>query len=214
MLVGVPVFRVPELVTECLKSLQGTPADVLVIDNASDLDVKTAVQKFNVKIVENHTNTFCNGAWNQIMEYGIDHEYDLVGLGSSDALLHPGWYTALLKRVGTYPKEVLIPAIGEPVDRPDFTKAEVVTGGVPGYFSFLPIEAVKLVYPIPRNLKHWFGDQYMFEKLRSLGWRTVVLSDVRAYHQQSAITARTPEAYVAIKEDIREWNNASSSSDK
>ncbi len=203
ILVGVPVFRVPDLVVSCLNSVKGTPADVLVIDNAADADVKAKLLGYNT--IVNAVNGFCNGAWNQIMEYALQRDYDAVGLGSSDAMLHHGWYEAITRRLERYGKEVILPSIGEPVVNPDFTLAEHPTGGVAGYFSFLPREAVEIVYPIPRNLKHWYGDQYMFEKLRTLGWKIAVLSEVRAYHQQSAITARTPEAYEAINEDIKEW---------
>ncbi len=40
ILVGVPVFRVPELVERCILSLVDKGAEVLIVDNASDADVK------------------------------------------------------------------------------------------------------------------------------------------------------------------------------
>lgn len=207
VLVGVPVFRVPDLVRDCLKSLTDTGADVLVIDNAADQDVKQLIAGFSDKItvIVNEYNMFCNGGWNQILRYGLDNEYDVIGLGSSDAVLHNGWYESIVKRFSHYEKEVVLPSIGEPVDKPDYTKADKVREGVPGFFSFLTKEAARIVYPIPSNLRHWFGDQYMFEKLRSQGWETVILQEVKAYHQQSAITFVTPEAYDIIKQDKMEW---------
>lgn len=206
VLVGIPVFRVANLVARCLRSVENTPADILAIDNAADRDVEDVLYDFDVNVIVNKVNGFCNGAWNQILEYGIDKNYDLIGLGSSDAALHPGWYEAITQRAASFPKEIVLPSIGEPVSAPDWTLAEHPTGGVPGYFSFLPLEAARAVFPIPRGLKHWFGDQYMFEKLRALGWKIAILKEVRAYHCQSAITVNTPEAYQVIEQDIKTWN--------
>lgn len=206
VLVGIPVFRIKELVQRCLDSVIGTPSDVLVVDNASDEDVKDTISKYKVVTITNSVNGFCNGAWNQILEYGLIHEYDVIALGSSDVKLHDGWFSAITNRFENYPKEVCLPSIGDPVNNPDFHKAEYANGGVPGYFTFLNRESAQKIYPIPKNLKHWFGDQHIFETLRSDGWKVAVLSEVRAYHNQSAITARTPEAYTAIEQDIKEWN--------
>jgi GT2 family glycosyltransferase len=199
VLVGVPVFRVSELVYRCLASLVGTPADVLVIDNAADADVKHVLRQFPIRTIVNATNEYCNGAWNQVMQHGLAQDYDLIGLGSSDAILSPGWCEALHKRMASFPNEVWIPTLKEtPVD------AEYADS-VAGYFSFLPRAAVEIVYPIPYTLRHWFGDQYMFEKLRRNGWKTAILGSVRAVHEQSAITARTPEAYTVIEQDKVAW---------
>lgn len=202
VLVGVSVFRVPDLVGHCLNSLVGCPADVLVVDNAADQDVKQVVQSFSgrVKTIVNASNGFCNGGWNQIMKYGLENNYDVIGLGSSDATLLSGWYEVLVKRVEQFPKEICIPNTSDGTET-------VYAESCAGFFSFLPREAVDLVYPIPQGLQHWFGDQYIFEKLRSNGWKTAVVSDLKAQHQQSAITFRTPEAYTVIEQDKLAWRN-------
>lgn len=203
LLVGIPVFRLPQLVRRCLRSVVGHNAMVLAIDNAADKDVKGLLaDEFNdsVKVEVSPTNEYCNGAWNRIMRCGLDHGYDTIALGSSDAFLHPGWFAKLTHRVDTRTNEVWIPKIGAPTDEPD----EVATN-LGGYFTFMPSAAVELVYPIPASIRHWFGDQYMYEKLRRKGWRTMVMSDVTAHHQQSAITAATPEAYAVIEADKVAW---------
>lgn len=206
VLVGIPAFRIPDLVHKCIASIAGTPADILVVDNAADLDVKEVIKSFGSRVMveANSHNRFCNGAWNQIMDYGYAHHYDVVGLGSSDAQLHAGWYDLLTKRAEEHDNEVWLPEIGEPGT--GFTpEAEHVVGGIAGYFSFLPKKAIPPVYPIPLRLRHWYGDQHIFDTLRGLGWKVTVLRNMRAYHQQSAITAVTPEAYEAIKLDQIAW---------
>jgi GT2 family glycosyltransferase len=206
-LVGIPVFRVPDLVRRCLASIIGTPADIVVIDNASDSDVKQVLRGFKnkCKVITNDRNLYCNGAWNQILSEGIAGGYECIGIGSSDVEMHSGWYETLTKRLDNYSKEVLIPRVGSLVPNPDYMAGEVVTGGVAGYFTFLPREAAELVYPIPQQLRHWHGDEYIFGKLRSLGWKVVIMRDVTAWHEQSAITAVTPDAYKVIEQDIVSW---------
>lgn len=206
VLVGVPVFRIPDLVKRCIDSVVGTPADILVVDNAADLDVKDIVKSYGSRVmtIYNDKNRFCNGAWNQIMDYGYVNHYDIVGLGSSDAQLHTGWHTTLTDRAAQHTDEVWLPEIGEPGT--GFTpEAEHIAGGIAGYFSFLPKKAILPVYPIPLRLRHWYGDQHIFDTLRGLGWKVTVLRNMRAYHQQSAITAVTPEAYEAIRLDQIAW---------
>ena len=201
VLVGVPAFRVPELVERCILSLVGGPADVLVIDNAADWEVREVIKRHKEKLksIRTEENTYCNGGWNRILEYGISQGYDIIGLGSSDATLKMGWQQALNSRAEKAKNEVWIASLVP------FDEEITVVDSIAGFFSFLPLEAAKLVYPIPHTLRHWFGDQYMFEKLRANSWRTVLLNTLQATHQQSAITVRTPEAYDVIEQDKLAW---------
>jgi hypothetical protein len=119
--------------------------------------------------------------------------------------MQPGWYDVLKDRANNFANEVWIPKIGPTVSVLDFKNAEHIEGGIAGYFSFLPRKAAEIVYPIPSGLKHWFGDQYMFEKLRANGWKITVLDSLRAQHEQSSVTASNPEAYKVIEQDKAYW---------
>ena len=201
LLIGIPAFRIACQLRRCLDSMLDTPATVLVVDNAADADVKQVIADYRdrIEVVRHETNGFCNGGWNATMTVGLAGDFDVIGLGSSDATLIGGWYEGIERRLKTRHKEVWIPAL-----RPAIAD-ENVTSGLAGYFSFLPRAAVELVFPIPLTLKHWFGDQYMFEKLRADGWKTVVANDVRARHEQGSVTHRTPEAKDRIEADKRAW---------
>lgn len=206
VLVGIPIFRIPELLRDCLNSMIDTPATVLVVDNAADQNVKDLIEKEfagRVIVLTNETNQYCNGGWNRVMEYGLQNGYDIIGLGSSDANLHPGWYENLIEHAKC-PHEVWVPAMGQSWSEAP-KECVTTTEGLAGYLTFLPREAAALVYPIPESIRHWFGDQYMFEKLRANGWKTVVLNDVRAMHFQSSVTYVTPEAYGVIEQDKLAW---------
>jgi hypothetical protein len=210
VLVGIPVFRVKDLTRIALNSVVNTPADLLIVDNAADQDIKDLIsQEFSKAItIVSTTNEYCNGGWNRAMKYGLENGYDIIGLGSSDVQFHPGWYALLQERAAVYSDEVWVPKVGPYISSPNTYDVDHPTGGVAGFYTFLPRKAVELVYPIPAEYKHWFGDQYMYEKLRANGWKVTIMNCMTANHQQSAITFATPEAYVQIERDIAAWNSA------
>jgi GT2 family glycosyltransferase len=206
VLSGVLIFAIPDLTRICLRSLISTPTDVLVVDNCAPQDVKEEAYRYGdrIKVITMAENTYCNGGWNEIMQYGLEHDYDLIGLGSSDVELHPGWYNLVINRATEHPDEIILPRVGEPVSNADINNVTIASS-TPGFFTFLPKQAVAQVYPIPRGLRHWFGDEYMFTILRQIGWKTVILNDFTAYHQWSSNTAQNPEAYRVIEQDKLEW---------
>lgn len=211
VLIGIPVFRLPASVARCVKAVLDRGADVLIVDNGADYDVKEILrnrmwdncQKFTT--ISLQTNTYCNGGWNQIMRYGLEHGYDVIALGTSDVFLHDGWQHLVGERFRNFQNEVILPRIAQPVEPREFRKAHVVTEGQAGFFTFYPRKAIEIVYPIPSEIRHWFGDQYIFEKLRALGWQTVVLDDMTCDHEWSSVTAVTPEAYSVIGQDQVAW---------
>ena len=210
ILVGIPVFRVPGLVQLCLGSLVNTPATVLVIDNAADQDVKQVLRAFgeSIKVITNTQNGYCNGGWNQIMKYGLENEFDIIALGSSDVTMHRGWYEPILKRFVEHDNEILIPAPGPGVKTPNPNNV-LFNPQIGWHQSFLPRKAVELVYPIPVGLRHWFGDNHMYQTLIPKGWQTVLLNDVQCHHEQSAVTIRVPEAGSVVAQDKIEWERLS-----
>ena len=76
---------------------------------------------------------------------------------------------------------------------------------IAGAFTFYPRAAAAAAGLIPDSLKFWFGDEYLFTKLRGLGWQTVVLDDLKAYHDQSSSLGYEPELYRIIEEDKLAW---------
>ena len=69
MLVGIPVFRLGNVASYTLNSVIDTPADVLIVDNGADADVKRAITAYpRAKVIVNEKNEYVNFAWNQIMK--------------------------------------------------------------------------------------------------------------------------------------------------
>jgi hypothetical protein len=210
VLTGIPVFRIPDSVRRCLEALVHTPTDIFVVDNAADADVREVVKTFGdrIKVEVSPTNEFCNGGWNRIMKYGLENNYDVIGLGSSDATLHPGWYYAVCSRFRDYSGEVLIPSVREPITNPDHHKATTIlpTKELPGFYMFIVASDVKKVYPIPAQMRHWYGDTYILGKLRNEeGRKITLLEEVGAYHEQGSVTFRTSGMSEITRQDEAAW---------
>lgn len=198
ILVGMPAYKLPDVVNEVLHSMTGTPAQALVVDNASNEDVKRVLRSYDVPVITNTENLGCNGAWNQILGYGLRNGFDVIGL-NTDAALKPGWYESLVDWINSNPKTCVVTNVGKP-ETP--THLFEVSGSP---LTFLPREAAEIVYPIPQKLVHWFGDTYMFVKLRRLGWKMMVVGHIRADHRWSRITEVSPEVSPVIPQDKIEW---------
>jgi glycosyltransferase involved in cell wall biosynthesis len=208
LLVCLPVFRNAALVDRCLKAIVDTPATILVVDNAADAETKAVLVKYKDRIewLENPENMNCNWAWNKGLERA--DEFDVIALGSSDVVLPPHWYETVEKRLHDYSDEVLLPDVGphtETVASPD-SEHGTVSENIAGAFTFMSATAARIVRPIPSSLKFWFGDEWMFTILRRLGWKTVVLTDLKAYHLQSSSMNVEPSLYQTIEEDKKAWD--------
>ena len=205
ILIGLTVYRIPQIVINALDSVVESPVDIVVVDNDAEKAVKSVLQNYGTRIhvIRNETNLYCNGGWNQILGYGLQRDYDLIGFGS--AHFHPGWYETICKRFAEYPNEVWLPEIGEPAPSQNYHRATHVAATSAGFFTFMPRAAVEKFYPIPSTLRQWFGDTYMYNRLESQGWRVMVLNDMRAYHQWSRVKDSNPIMPQVVEEDKREW---------
>lgn len=191
VLVGMPAYKLEYSVFRTINSMKTAPVDILVIDNNSAEDVKSVLKGFagRIQIIENKENRGCNGAWNQIMKYGLEMKYDVIGL-QTDTIMDGDWWTPMKDYLATHPKEVVITNIIQG-ERWCMHNHTFHVSGSP--MTFYPREAVEQVYPIPAGLKHWFGDTYMFVELRKKGWTMTVVADVRAYHSWSEVAAVSSE---------------------
>lgn len=201
-LATMPIYNAPDLTRRSIESLGSV--DKYLVYNTVMPDIYEKYGGFRFK-----ENKGCNPAWNEGMRYFLKGKWDWLMLGSSDVILHDRW-RELFDQI-------------EPVDEvyvPHWTKSEEemriidhelhplkteLTGGVMGAFIFLPRKAVEVVYPIPRGLNLWFGDEYIFTKLRNRGFRVMQLDHLFAYHHVSTGISGNPEAEKIIEGDKVIW---------
>lgn len=198
MLVIVPVYKDAPRTRQALGSF-GDP--VLVIDNNADQEVKEVISKYN-RIV-NPENIYVNPAWNKGMEFFLKGGWDLLAIASSDVVMPDKWRDVV--ETCYEPGEVYVPTIVPHLQilEPAVAEKKEVEGNVPGFFFILSRAAVELIYLIPEEIKVWFGDEYIFTKLKKAGYKIMQLTGVECHHfQSSSWDEETPKI---IEEDKRAW---------
>lgn len=212
ILVGIPVVTGALHCKSAIDSVR-YGADVLVIDNGADEEVKTMLDDYadnhKVYVLQNPKNVYVNPAWNQIIKWFLDNDdYEYLVIMNSDLTMGYLWYCICQYRWAKEADEILIPVINpkeEIYPAPYMLPAKLVSSGTPGVFITLNKKQARLVYPIPESIKIWFGDNWIYEILRGIGYKTVIPPNLIASTQWSQTIKRVPEAPQIIEQDKLEW---------
>lgn len=164
ILVGIPIIFNAEM---CNRAIDGVvnEADVVIVDNGS-----LHLQRDDIYCISNPHNNFVCPAWNQILHFFLHNDYQTLIIMNSDLVMQAGWSEKLDAA------QICIPSDGSHL------QDAVVTEGTPGVFIHLSREMAEVIYPLPDYLKLWFGDNFIFDALRGLGYRTVVKAGLVGEH--------------------------------
>lgn len=218
-LVGVPVWKGYQHTVDCLESIRNAD-QVVVVDNDSEQNIKTYLnsqlitslmygERFHV--ICNERNLYVNAAWNQIMEYFLNHsDCDYLIILNSDAMLPPNWREVLDFYLKDNQKTIVCP---EYIDNKNqlgnvnisMLHQSYVTSGVAGVCIILSRKMTEIVYPIPLELTLWFGDNYVYSLLQKKWYSMFILHGFKVYHAISQNVSRLPEAERIIEEDKKQW---------
>lgn len=214
-LIAIPFISGPDHSRLAIESvLNQQYHDLLLIDNGADQQTKAVLNHYhsreNVHIISNPENIYVNPAWNQAMQYFICRkQYDVLILMNSDLILHEKWHVELERFFNGENKEhIPVPIIS---DRPHeyvySDEFQVVHGGISGVFIVLNRNIVELVYPVPEEIKVWFGDNWIYDLARGHGFKTGVLKGLITthWHGGSKSIARTPHVSEIIEQDKIAW---------
>lgn len=201
---------------ESVSDIEGV--DLLLIDNGAEQSVKDIINEFaphpNVTVIHNDKNIYVNPAWNQILEHFLTSEnnYDYVLIMNSDLGLNKNWVNVLDEYLTRVPYAIPYPVV---TDDPENLTKEVnsvpseteLTGGVPGVLIVLHKKHARKVYPIPDVIKVWFGDNWIFLKLRNTGYKIFQLDNFLAYnyHNGSQNVNLVEGIKEIIENDKQEW---------
>jgi hypothetical protein len=189
--------------------------DLLLIDNGAEPEVKQLISSYkersNVSVIHNEENIFVNPAWNQIIDHFLkNNQYDYLLIMNSDLILKKNWNKLLDYYFSQLPDVIPLPVIVNDSDLNKFdTKLVInhmeVEKGTPGVLIVLNRKHAEMIYPIPDYIKIWFGDNWIFENLRALGYKTVIPYNLISYHAWSKNVSRLPGAHDIIEEDKKQW---------
>lgn len=218
MLIGIPCLYGYAHTEDAIKSVVFHPdVHLLLIDNGAESDIKRLIKDYaslgNVTVIHNPENVYVNPAWNQIIKFFLDGEFDLLGIMNSDLTMQFNWADSLRNLYEKFGDDYTYVPVIKP-DRDDI-KIRVNTSefniftvaSAPGIFITLNRKQAERIYPIPEDCKVWFGDDWIYGILRGLGGKTAVASNLIAYHGVSQTVQRVEGIDKVIEKDKIAWHN-------
>lgn len=219
ILVTIPCLYGPDHTRKSINSVIGREnVDVLLIDNGAEKSVKDALmhyfdEKDHVHLIHNEKNIYVNPAWNQaINDFLSCPEYDYLVIMNSDLIMQSDWNEVVTNRWNLEPDEILIPTLSDNLPYKVNTgkgPSQIVHEGTPGVFITLNRKQAEMIYPIPSELKVWFGDNWIYDILRLVGYKTVIPVNLMAnhFHNGSQNVQRVEGISEIIEGDKVNWLN-------
>jgi len=220
VLIGIPMLYNAHVIRECLDSILGRPdIDILCFDNGAEPEVKDTIRQYqadhqNIIVLSESENIYVNPAWNEIMHFFLNQpQYEYCIILNSDVIMNVSWWNILNACVKSIPEDVIIPTITTNknfVHEPQWIKESgfdsiQIKGGVPGVCIGLHRKQVELVYPIPKAIKVWFGDNYIFGLLLGVGYNIYMPEPFIAFHHGSETVKRVEGITEIIEQDKHAW---------
>ena len=202
IMIGIPVIYSLNCVKTCIEHAKDQKAELFIIDNNSDKAIKRIIEPY--KKIVNPQNVYVNPAWNQILEEFLQSDHDVVVIMNSDLYLKHDVIQKLSEL--DLDKDKTIACLNL-VDKFDDCERKItyVNDGVAGVFIPLTKKMAKEVYPIPPEIKIWFGDNWIYQRLQKIGYRFTIYSDLQARHIWSSSVGALPEAHQVIEQDKLAW---------
>ena len=216
-LVGIPCLYGFGHTRDAIESvIHKKDVDLLLIDNGAEHEVSQLIKGYkdnypNVTVIKNEVNIFVNPAWNQIINVFLMYNHDYLLIMNSDLILHSKWRDVLDYYLTKYPNQIPVPYIT--TDSSQLNKSvqlnydnDEVYNSTPGVCIVISKNHANKIYPIPQQIKVWFGDNWIYDNLRGMGYRTVVLPSFISYHSGSQNVSRLEGISEIIENDKIEWS--------
>jgi hypothetical protein len=207
VLVGIPVLNGHDWIEDCIKSSYSQADDFLIIDNGSNLLAKNIIEPYQ-KIV-NETNIYVNSAWNQIMKYFLESDNDYLIIQNSDLLLREGSIDVIRNvDIDAEKVNILVHLVDKFSENPSDEIFDL-GDGMAGVMIVLDKKMCEMVYPIPDDLKLWYGDNWIYCKLQKAGYKFHIYKAIEGMHavSKSVNYLSESERGPIIDSDKNLWEN-------
>lgn len=216
LLICIPAVKNVDVTKECLDSVVHQPVDILLAQNGADKDIKDMFNWYQgefpdkITIIDEPVNIGVNPIWNKFLKYFlIRSEYTHIGILSSDVIVHKDFLKIIqpvMEKDNSIPLPVEVDKVKiyEPLEDTNIITTDVKEG-VAGTFIILNRLQAELVTPIPESIKLWFGDNWIFDICRGVGFKTLLIDKFRTFHHGSATLQMIPTSSAQIEEDKKNW---------
>ncbi len=219
VLVAMPCVNNTHVTKECLDSIVNHPVDILLCQNGATDEIKELFKEYKEKHSTINTiwnieeNKGLNPVFNDFMYYFlIQEQYTHLAIINSDIILHSNWLNIIKRAINIHgdlcylPTEVDKEKIFQNSDLEDLSYHDI-EGGACGMIMWLSREHVKAVYPMPTDIKIWFGDNWIFDLYRGVGGKTVVLKNFWCFHHGSSTLKTLSSTSQWIEDDKIAWRD-------
>jgi hypothetical protein len=215
LLIAIPCLYGAQHTEDAIESvLKNENVHLLLIDNGAEPSVKEVIKKYDkrtdVFVIKNQSNVYVNPAWNQIMAFFLKWSgYDRLCIMNSDLIIDDNFTSIIENFAIDNPNDIPVPVISSDSNIFKQTRSEgfeEVHEGTAGVFIVLSREQCEKVYPIPESIKVWFGDNWIYDGLRKLGSKTIVVKNMICYHSGSQNVSRVKGISEIIEQDKIEWS--------
>ncbi|RLD75971.1 MAG: hypothetical protein DRJ15_16155 [Bacteroidetes bacterium] len=207
-----PVFNARDFLEQTLSSIfQNTESkfDIILIDDLSDGETREYVKKIEAPEVDilkvlNEEHLWANANWNKgaMMAYG---EY--IAILNSDITLSKGWDLPLIKLLK---EKTIVCPYEENKPKLDPVIAKTDPRMIKGAAFMFKNKDVEDLFPIPAELKHWCGDNFLADRANEMdGVGFAKESTIRHYYSKSGVTI-APEIFnERVAEDVQNYEELS-----
>lgn len=211
-LIVMPAVKNVHVTREAIDSVINQDADIILCANGADEDIIALFEEFKafsprVTVWIEPVNIGVNPVWNKFIDYFIKSDYTHLGILSSDVIMQSQFLDVLRNRGDRndmpIPTEVNKDVVRLPID-PNGLKGTTADAGLNGIFIWLNKKQAKWVYPIPDEIKLWYGDNWIHFICRLMNNPTVILENFRAFHGGS-VTLKAMETTSALIESDRSY---------
>lgn len=219
ILLCIPIIVNPVVAREAINQvINKENVTVILCNNGGGQEIDNLLSEFQhtngVRLWRRDVNTFVNPIWNDFIEYFLTmREWDKLIIMNSDLTLQQNWDQIIKNRWYLNPDEVIVTNVSDDKTRMYQPQPVEVDGstqlytGIPGIFITLNQRQAEMVAPIPDEIKIWFGDTWVYNKLVYLGERIIVPWNLWAFHHHSTSVQKVPGVYEMIEEDKIVWRD-------
>ena len=208
-----PAVKNVHVTREAVDSVINHDVDIILCANGADQDIIDLFywykeQNPRVSVWLEPYNIGVNPVWNKFVSHFLNMNYTHIGILSSDVILQHQWLDYLTVHNNSKEQIIIREVDKDVVKQPvDYTchDTTTVTEGTNGIFIWLTKKQASLAFPIPEQIKIWFGDNWIQFKLRNAGYPTVIHHNFRAFHGGSVTLKAMEGTDALIEQDKLEW---------
>ena len=211
----IPVLNQIDLAKQlfgCISKNSILPLEIILIDNGSEEDFSDFPKKYenlNIKYIRNDENIGVNPAWNLGISFS---KGKFVSILNSDIIISTSFFKKTLQAFQMFESfGIIVPnTVKERNSNLENDQAPIIRDieKREGWAFTIRKEILDKIKPIPNQLNLFFGDDYLFECSKLLGYRNIKIMNNSIYHYKNAtIKTQFPEKgeNVVLRKEREEW---------